>query len=244
MSEIEKQQDNIDEYIRGTMSDNDRVIFEGKMRQDADLMHEVEVQASIAEAVQAVRLKQLFQEIETGRAGESQSSEGIAAAADRIHPFVFWRLLKWTSVAASVVLLFFVGISFHRQQWIKEFGYEYYASIERPVPRGEDELERLLSSCYSLIGTEEYVEAMADLKKARQLIDEGFKEPVVDEETEYEHKLLQKALFDAEWYDALILMRQGKYRKAKDALLLIVDSESPYADHANDILERMFHIKH
>ena len=61
MSEIDKIQDRIDEYIRGTMSANDRIIFEGELRQNAELRHEVEVQASIAEAVQAVRLKQLLQ---------------------------------------------------------------------------------------------------------------------------------------------------------------------------------------
>ena len=35
MSEIEKIQDRIDEYIRGTMSASDRIIFEGELRHNA-----------------------------------------------------------------------------------------------------------------------------------------------------------------------------------------------------------------
>ena len=64
MSELEKHQDRIDEYIRGTMSASDRIIFEGELRQNAELRQEVEVQTSISDAVQAVHLKQLLQQIE------------------------------------------------------------------------------------------------------------------------------------------------------------------------------------
>ena len=233
MSEIEKIQDRIDEYIRGTMSASDRIIFEGELRHNAELRHEVEVQASIAEAVQAVRLKQLLQEVEAGMAGVPAKEEPKSKVF-----FLFRRqVLTWASAAAAVAIIFFSGNSWRQAQRFKGFGNEYYAAFVEPVARDGNELDNLLSSSYALIGSGEYEAAMANLSDAKKIIDDGLGLPTVDEESEYEHKVLQEKLYDVDWYEAIILMKQGKYRKAKDALRTIAASESTYAENAKNILE-------
>ena len=233
MSEIENIQDRIDEYIRGTMSVNDRIIFEGELRANPELKHEVEVQASIAEAVQAVRLKQLLQEVEAGMAGAPAKEE------KKQKTFFFFRrhVIAWASAAAAVAIIFFSGNSWRQTQRFKGFGNEYYAALVEPVARDGNELDNLLASSYALIGAGEYDAASANLEIARKQIADGLGLPIIDEESEYEHKVLQEKLYDVDWYEAIILMKQGKYRKAKEALRVIATSNSPYADNAKNILE-------
>lgn len=233
MSEIEKIQDRIDEYIRGTMSINDRIIFEGELRANPELKHEVEVQASIAEAVQAVRLKQWLQEVEAGMAGVPAKEEKKPKTI-----FLFRRqVIAWASAAAAVAIIFFSGNSWRQTQRFKGFGNEYYAALVEPVVRDGNELDNLLASSHALIGAGEYDAASANLEKARKQIADGLGLPIIDEESEYEHKVLQEKLYDVDWYEAIILMKQGKYRKAKEALRVIAASDSPYAENAKNILE-------
>lgn len=250
MSEIEKIQDRIDEYIRGTMSDTDRVIFENEIRQNADLRHEVEVQSSISEAVQAVHLKQVLQGVEAELANsdnvysssrEEKSPDSIAATLAR---GLYWRrFYQWAAVAATVAIVFFSGNSLRQSHRIKGFGNEYYAGLIAPSSRDGNSLDNMLSLSYSQIGTGDYELAEETLTKAKELIDEGLKVPVTDEVSEYEHSLYEMKRYDAEWYHALIVMKQGKYHNAKGLLKEIAAGDGPYVSEAKDILNQMYHIK-
>ena len=244
MSEIEKYQDRIDEYIRGTMSASDRTIFEGELRQNAELRQEVEVQTSISDAVQAVHLKHLLQQIEADMAPVIEELPAAAVVDGKenrgvaVRPNLFRRqFLYWASAAASIAIIFFSGNSLRQSQRYKGFGNDYYAALVEPVARDGNELDNLLVSCYALIGSGEYEAAAANLIEVRRMIEEGLDLPIVDEESEYEHRVLQEKSYDVDWYEALILMKQGKYRKAKAALRTIAASNSSYAENAKKILE-------
>lgn len=244
MSELEKHQDRIDEYIRGTMSASDRIIFEGELRQNAELKQEVEVQTSISDAVQAVHLKQLLQQIEADMAPVTEELPAAASADGKgnrvvvVRPNVFWRqFLYWASAAAAIAIIFISGNYLRQSQRYKGFGNDYYADLVEPVARDGNELDSLLVSSYALIGSGEYEAASANLTEARKIINDGLCLPIVDDESEYEHRILQAKLYDVDWYESLILMRQGNYRKAKAALRTIAASNSPYAENAKIILE-------
>ena len=250
MAEIEKIQDRIDEYIRGTMSDTDRVIFENEMRQKADLRHEVEVQSSISEAVQAVHLKQVLQGVEAELANSdnvyssSQEDNGPVSIAATIARGHYWRrFYSWAAVAATVAIVFFSGNSLRQSHRIKGFGNEYYAALIAPSSRDGNSLDNILSLAYSQIGTEDYELAEETLAKANELIDEGLSAPITDEVSEYEHSLFEMKRYDAEWYHALIVMKQGKYHKAKSLLKEIADGDGPYVSEAKDILNQIYNIK-
>lgn len=249
MSEFEKIQDRIDEYIRGTMSDTDRAIFENELKQNAGLKHEVEVQSSISEAVQAVYLKQVLQGVETELASRgnvyssSQEENGPVSTAATITRGLYWRrFYQWTAVAAAVAIVFFSGNSLRQSHRIKGFGDEYYASLIAPSSRDGNSLDSILALSYSQIGAGDYELAEETLTKAKELIDEGLKVPVTDEVTKYEHSLFEIKQYDAEWYETLILMKQGKYKKSKRLLNEIAEGSGPYASYAKDILNQMFHI--
>lgn len=228
MKELENIQDRIDEYIRGTMSDKDRAIFEDELRQDADLRHEVEVQVSIADAVQAVHLKQILQGVE----------------AELATPKVYWRrFYQWAAAAAAVAIIFFSGNMWRQTSRIKGFGNDYYASLVAPSARDGNSLDSLLALAYSHIGNGQFDVAESALNEANSLIEEGLAAPVVDEETDYEHRLLELKQYDVQWYHALIIMKQGQYRKAKALLKEIARNDGPYASEAKEILDKMFNVK-
>ena len=178
-------------------------------------------------------MKQLLQEVEARMAG--------APAKEEPNPKIFFlfrrQVLTWASAAAAVAIIFFSGNSWRQKQRFRGLGNEYYAALVEPVTRDGNVIDNLLSSSYALIGSGEYEAAMANLSEAKKIIDDGLSLPTVDEESEYEHKVLQEKRYDVDWYEAIILMKQGKYRKAKDALRTIAASESPYAENAKIILE-------
>ena len=243
MSELKKIQDRIDEYIRGTMSISDRIIFEEELRQNAELRQEVEVQTIISDAVQAVHLKQLLQQIEVDMAPAKDEYPEAAISEDRnrvvaIRPNVFWRhFLYLASAAAAVAIIFFSANSWRQTQRFKGIGNEYYAALVEPFARDGNEIDNLIASSYALIGAGEFDAATADLNEARKKITDSLVMPIVDEESEYQHQILQEQLYDVEWYDAILLMKRGKYLKAKGILRSIASSDSPYADNAKTILE-------
>ena len=235
MSELEKIQDRIDEYIRGTMSAKDRTIFEVDLYHDADLRNEVEIQSSIADAVQVVQLKKLFDRVES-----EMHNEGKQDATNRIFK-KHWMV--WTSVAAVFVLFVLGGNSMYQMYRVKGFGSEYYAALAEPTARGGDLVDSLLLLGYSQIGNGDLDIALGTLENASIAIGERLAAPVTNEETEYEHTMLQEKEYEVEWYRAIVLMRQGKVRKLKTLLKTIAVSSSPYADNAKEVLNQMFNIK-
>ena len=235
MSEFINIQDRIDEYIRGTMSDKERTIFEEELRQNAALRHEVEVQSSIADAVQAVHLKEVLRGIEAEMAPRETKT------ASPIFP---WKpVYRFAFAFAVLSVLFVFGINWRQGYRMRVIGSECYASLVVPSSRGGDALDSLLALSYSLLGAEQYEAAEDALSKARSNVEAGLLEPIVDEETQYLHDLLESKRYDVEWYQTIAIMKQGKYREAKRILLQISGSQSPYAGEARTVLERMFNIK-
>lgn len=235
MSELENTQDRIDEYIRGTMSDKNRAIFEEELRRNADLRHEVGVQISIADAVQAAHLKHVFQDIET----EFVQNESKTNA-----PIFRWRhVYQWGFAFAVLAVLFFFGNNWRLMRRTITIGNEYYANIIVPSSRGGDATDSLLALSYSLIGEAQFDAAEGVLAQLEAVIDEGLQRPLVDEETKYTHDVLEIKKYDLEWYRTISLLKQGKYREAKKRLVAISRSQSPYALEARTIIEDLFNIK-
>ena len=229
MSGLENRQDRIDEYIRGTMSDKEKTIFEDELMLDAELKREFEVQRAIADAVQSVQLKRLLQGTESGL------SNSRRAFVDRWH----WML----GVAAAFIVIFFSWSLLRQTQRIRKVGEECYAAVVVPISRGGNAVDSLLSLTYSLMGTGQYKDAEAVLSEMGTLIRDGLNEPVVGDESHYVRALLELKQYEGEWYRVILAMQQGKFRQAKFQLMEIAHSNSPYADNAKTILETIFNLK-
>ena len=94
------------------------------------------------------------------------------------------------------------------------------------------------------MGNNELDLALETIEKAKDMIDEAnstiTKYEMRNEEAEYEQELIKIKSYEADWYEAIVLMKQGKIIKAKRLLKAISESGSPYSSQAKDIIEKVF----
>lgn len=228
MLELENIQEQIDAYIMGTMRDDDKAIFEKQLLQNADLKQEVEVQTSIADAVQAVHLKQLL--------------KGAEAKLDATKLFRR-KCYQYASLAASFVIICAIGLSFIQSNKFKKLGGALYADVVMPKSRDMNTLDSLLSVAYYQIGSGEYEFAQNSLGEANKRITEELNIGAFDEESKYQHQLIRTKRYDTQWYQAILLMRQGRVRKAKAIIKEIAKSNGPYCNEAKVLIRNKFIVK-
>lgn len=221
MTDIE-QNNRIDEYLTGAMSESERITFEEELLEDETLREEVEAQRTIAEAVQTVHLKNMLADVE----------------ADIRRRRILRRIVTWTSSAAAAVAIVLSGYSARQSSLIKTIGDECLAELTPPVSRDGNTIDSLLTQAYSQITINEYIAAASALAEARLLIDKGLNTPATNDESRYRHAILQQHRYDVDWLETITLMKQGRYRKARRLLESIASSPSPYSSKAKGVLER------
>lgn len=214
-------QDRIDEYLRGNLPEADKAAFEEELLENDEFREEVEAQRTIAEAVQAVHLRNML--------------EGVEAGLRRRH--TLRRVITWTSSAAAAVAISLSGYSLRLSSLIKTIGNECFAELTPPVSRDGNTIDSLLTRAYSQIASNEYSAAASALTEASRLIDKGLKAPVTDDESRYRHALLQQHRYDVDWLEAVTLMKQGRHKKARRLLESIAASPNPYSAKARNILD-------
>lgn len=240
-------EERIDNYLLGRMSEAERAAFERDLATDAELKEEYECQRAIANAVQKVAMKDFLTQHAAERQEESSNvidlSTYFKQATGKVREFFnSGQRVAWTLASVAAMVVAIVGSvnytsTLHTMQGN---GMLAYAELTVPVPRDGNQLDALIEEAYTLIGVAEFDQALDVIGDAIAIVNESLDEPVVTEEDEYEHQVLQQKFYDLEWYEAIILMRQGKVLKAKKALKAISTSDSPYADAARNELNTIF----
>lgn len=240
-------EERIDNYLLGRMSEAERAAFERDLATNAELKEEYECQKAIANAVQKVAMKDFLTQHAAEREEESSNvidlSTYFKQATGKIREFFSsGQRVAWTLASVAAMVVAIVGSvnytsTLHTMQGN---GMLAYAELTVPVPRDGNELDALIEKAYTLIGVGELDQALDAIGNAKAMVNVVFEKPVVTEEGGYEHQVLQQKLYDLEWYEAIVLMRQGKVRKAKKALDAISTSNSPYAEAARNELNTIF----
>ena len=240
-------EERIDNYLLGRMSEAERTAFERDLAADADLKEEYECQKAVANAVQKVAMKAFLTQHAAERQEESSNVIDVSTyfkqATGKIREFFSsGRRVAWTFASVAAMMVAIVGSvnytsTLHTMQ---NNGMLAYTELTVPMTRGGNELDALIENAYNLIGAGEFAQALDTIGNAKAMINESLDNPIATEEDEYEHLILQQKLYDLEWYEAIVLMRQGKVRKAKKALDAISASDSPYADVARNELNTIF----
>ena len=240
-------EERIDNYLLGRMSEAERAVFEHDLETDADLKEEYECQKAIANAVQKVAMKDFLTQHAAERQEESSNVVDLSTyfkrATGKIREFFSsGQRVAWTLASIAAMVVAIVGSvnytsTLHTMQGN---GMLAYAELSAPVARNGNELDTMIENAYDLIGSGEFDKATDAIEKAKATVSERLAQPVETEEDEYKHQVLQLKLYDLEWYEAIVLMRQGKVIKAKKALKAISISDSPYADTARNYLVNMF----
>ena len=237
-------EERIDNYLLGRMSEAERAAFERDLATDADLKEEYECQKAIANAVQKVAVKDFLTQHAAERQEESSNVVDLSAyfkqAKGKIRDFFSsGQRVAWTLASVAAMVVAIVGSvnytsTLHTMQ---SNGMLAYTELTVPVSRDGNELDALIEKAYTLIGAGNFDTALDTIRSAKAMANEGLEAPVVTEEDEYEHQVLQQKLYDLEWYEAIVLMRQGKVFKAKRMLKSIASSSSPYANMAKTCMK-------
>ena len=251
-------EERIDNYLLGRLSEAERAAFERDLATDAELKEEYECQKAIANAVQKVAMKDFLTQHAADRkkaelpvAADTAESNGnvidISSVFSRISEkvqgfFSSGQRVAWTLASVAAMVVAIVGSvnytsTLHSMQGN---GMLAYAELAAPVARDGNELDTMIEDAYNLIGTGELDKALDAIEIAKAKVMESIAQPVETEEDEYEHQVLQLKAYDLEWYEAIVLMKQGKVIKAKRALEVIASSSSPYADTARNELNNIF----
>ena len=210
----------IDRYLLGEMTDEEKVEFERDLQDSKEIKQEFEEQKEIAEAVQRIAMKEFLEKHKKRR----------------IVKRIVWSV---SSIAAALMLGIFGFYQYNTaSNMIQHQSVLAYADLSSPVSRGDDEIEELMASAYDLIGEDKLADARKKIVEIREEIERNTVQNIIaDERFVYEQKVKKARLDELDWYDTLIEMKQGHVFKAKKKLKAIANSGSRFAADARRLLE-------
>lgn len=240
MTDDIKHQERIDRYILGQMEPMERLEFEADIRDDEALRLEYEAQAEIARSVERVNMRKVIQQIT-----EDRKRHPLRNIVEKVFGADIWggtvalRVGYSFAALASVAIICVTSFHFAAVSTIRGFGDQYYAQLIDPATsRSDDFKAEQLSKAYELIGQGKLDEALAIVDSDEMLRSEhSFLE--MTEENEYLQALDNKYIQTAQWYKAIIYMKQGKTKKAKRILKDILAEDSEYSLQASEILDSL-----
>ena len=227
-------EERIDNYLLGRMSDEEKRLFEADLERDAELKEEFECQKQVANAVQKVAMRDFLAKHAEERQQEKSNvidlSEVFGIMANTVRNYfssgqrVVWA---FASVAAMVVAVV-GGINYTSTlNTMRSDGMLAYTELTAPIARDGNQIDALIEQAYSQIGNNDWDAALSSIDEARAMINSALSVNSETEEDVYEQQILKLKGFDLDWYEAIVLMKQGKVIKAKRALETIASSDSP-----------------
>ena len=240
-------EERIDNYLLGHMSDEEKRLFEADLERDAELKEEFECQKQVANAVQKVAMRDFLVKHAEERQKEKDNVIDLSAELGRMANkvrdyFSSGQRVVWAfaSVAAMVVAVV-GGINYTSTlNTMRSDGMLAYTELAAPIARDGNQIDALIELAYSQIGNNDWDAAQSSISEARAMINSALSDNAETEEDVYEQQILKLKVFDLDWYEAIILMKQGKVIKAKRALEAIASSDSPYAEIARNELDNIF----
>jgi anti-sigma factor RsiW len=215
-------EERIDNYLLGRMSDEDKRLFEADLERDAELKEEFECQKQVANAVQKVAMRDFLVKHAEERQQENSTvinlSEVFSRISGKVRDYfsssqrVVWTLASVAAMVVAVVGGFNYSSTLHS---LENNGMLAYAELTVPVARDGNHLDELMARVYSLIGSGDFEKAQLSIDEARRMIEDSIPTEVSTEEEEYDRLVLQQKLYDIDWFEAIMLMKQGKILKAK-----------------------------
>lgn len=243
-------EERIDNYLLGRMSDEEKRLFEADLERDAELKEEFECQKQVANAVQKVAMHDFLAKHAEDRQQEKGNvidlGEVFGRMANKVRNYfstgqrVVWAFAFVTAMVVAVVAVV-GGINYTSTlNTMRSDGMLAYTELTAPIARDGNQIDALIEQAYEDIGNNDWDAAQSSIAEARAIINSALSADAETEEDVYEQQILKLKGFDLDWYEAIILMKQGKVIKAKRALETIAASDSPYAEIAQNELNNIF----
>lgn len=247
MSKNIDEMEQIDAFINGSMSVTEREAFEARLAVDAELKQEYELQLEVVLAIRANGLKRMLKERSASNSVACDADSANVSSENSLRTKNIFIIAAFA--AAAAVMLIYNNILTNDVIAFAPMAREVFV-VDENVSRGVlfDEIDNNVGLAANYIDSIDYFRADSLLDATFILIDEeevGLNEKCVtlsildDPEIRYYREILQYHRYNAQWLNVLICMEQGKYVVVRRKLQKIVDSDSPYRDTAQDILDEM-----
>ena len=242
-------EEKIDNYILGRLSAEQTQAFEELMANDEELRGEVALRREMITAVQLsaadamlrkLRAAHVAEQAEQAKEREAEAAkeaeEAFAeqqrrAAAERRRR----RAFTWGFATVALAACFVVGLFVHLDYQQSYTAYGNSLQLSTLALRGE---EVLSNDIIEAIEAKEYERAHILIAQAREMTFDAsrFAESTA-EELEYEREMYAHEQALVEWLEAVTLMREGRWLKARRQLKAIANTDSPYREEAERALK-------
>ena len=226
-------EEKIDRYILGKLPHDEVQAFEEEMRASEELREEVALQREIVTAVQLTAADAMLRRLRADHIAEQAEAEREAreaaerrAEAERRRR----RAFTWGFATVALAACFVVGLFIHIDYRNSYIAYGNTIVLTELEVRGD---EVLSNEIVEVIEAKHYERAHALIAQARQMtFDEARFADCTAEEVAYEREVFAQEQALVEWLEAVTLMREGRWLKARRQLKAIAASDSPYREEA------------
>lgn len=247
-------EEKIDNYILGRLSAEQTQAFEELMANDEELRGEVALRREMITAVQLsaadamlrkLRAAHVAEQAEQAEEREAEAEAEAEAAKAAEEAFAEQqrraaaerrrrRAFTWGFATVALAACFVVGLFVHLDYQQSYTAYGNSLQLSTLVLRGE---EVLSNDIIEAIEAEEYERAHILIAQAREMtFDASRLAECTAEEVAYEREIYAHEQALVEWLEAVTLMREGRWLKARRQLKAIANTDSPYREEAERAL--------
>lgn len=238
-------EEKIDNYILGRLSAEQTQAFEELMANDEELRGEVALRREMITAVQLSAADAMLRKLRAAHVAEqaeqAEQAEEREAAKEAEEAFAEQqrraaaerrrrRAFTWGFATVALAACFVVGLFVHLDYQQSYTAYGNSLQLSTLALRGE---EVLSNDIIEAIEAEEYERAHILIAQAREMtFDTSRLAESTAEEVEYEREIYAHEQALVEWLEAVTLMREGRWLKARRQLKAIANTDSPYREEA------------
>lgn len=238
-------EEKIDNYILGRLSAEQTQAFEELMANDEVLRGEVALRREMITAVQLSAADAMLRKLRAAHVAEQAEEREAEAAKEAEEAFAEQqrraaaerrrrRAFTWGFATVALAACFVMGLFVHLDYQQSYTAYGNSLQLSTLALRGE---EVLSNDIIEAIEAEEYERAHILIAQAREMtFDASRLAESTAEEVEYEREVYAHEQALVEWLEAVTLMREGRWLKARRQLKAIANTDSPYREEAERAL--------
>lgn len=240
------KEEQIDNYVRNKMSQEERVAFEQELAKSSELQKEVALHRDIVRAIKLKAAKEHLRQLEIANANrntlasasipwsQSAPSASRASAMQPQQSSNLSKILRWSSIVA-VAACCAMGLFIHYDNRSNYMEYGQNINMAQYYSRGESSEVNMVIEAIQNSEYESALNIIEQCEKVAPSIDATL-HPDLHEQLQSEYKMEQD---DLQWYKAVVYMRAGKWYKAKRLLEQIANSDSYYKEMAREALDAL-----
>ena len=211
-------EERFDNYIRGQMSESERLAFERELANEKTLRADFELYKEVVDAIQVRGAKEFLQGVERQIQVKNRRRK------------IFALQISGVAIAACLAIGVFLNLNYTNNY--RTYGDAIVLDIS--VSRGGGSI---VDAVASSIEKEQYSDALSLIKTGEK--QQPNFEGLVGDELDYAEQLFRTEQDDLEWCKAVTYMRMGKWYKARKVLRQIASSNSYYKEEALTALETL-----